>query len=290
MWLWEQRASRATSPDQRLEALLQVAQVADVALLDRERATQALIEALPLAVDSPQLADKLWKTARKLDEKRPELGEQDVRRAVVRAHLDLARTADEATVTELTLRAARLLSKELNDPAGSYDALRQATTLLPHSHVLLDALLEAATATRRLDGLDAHLARLAEREADPVERRSLMMRRGHLLAEQLGRHDSASRVYGAILDRDPTDQEAHDAFMATLRRAGRFQELLRVIDNKLHSSFNDEERIALMCERAHVWEHDLHNRAKALATWNELLELNPGHREARAAIKRLSAP
>ncbi len=287
VYIHERRFHNAQSDEQRAEHLLRAARTADLALKDREQALRNMARALTLTERLPQLAGELEQLAGELDRTRPELGAQDARRGLVQAHLDLAQRAGDAFGPILVRRAARLLREELSDPAACFDALKQGVALFPNDIELYDALEGTAVEIRRLDALDAHLARCGERATDPAIKVALLRRRGKLLAERLERPAKAVEVYRALCALDPNDQAAFGALIRSLRQAGRFKELLDTYDDRVAKTSELDGRLHLMREMAAVWEIELRNRPGAIEVWEKVRALAPDDVEASAAVSRL---
>jgi len=287
-WAQEQRASHATKPSDAIDAWLDAARTADLTLYDREQADTCLRRALALTGSAPERESALIALATELDAARPELGAEDARRTLLRAHLELAEQVDPAFRVQLILRAARLASDELHDEHTGFDVLRGGAALPPFSEELLAALEASAVHIGRLDALDAQLARSAER-ADAPDRQRLLRHRARVLTEQLSRYDQAAQVYEQLLALDPNDHEAATQHLACLRRAGRHRELLRACERRLPRVQDAETKLALMREMAVIWEVEFKNRFSALAIWSDVHALEPSDEEASRAVQRLQA-
>jgi tetratricopeptide (TPR) repeat protein len=286
LWAKEQKVENASGPAAEIHALLDVAKTADLRLRDREHANAALRRALPLVPGAPELHGQILQLAAELDAARPELGKEDAQRSLVRAHLTLAESAEDPRRSELVLQAFRWVTEALGDAAGGFDVLRAGSSDPPVSDELLEALETTASRLHRLDALNAHLARVAER-AEPEQKRELLARRARILEERLRRYDQAAQAYERLLEMDPNDLVVEARHFACLKQAGRHRELLQALERRLQRSTELERRTGLMREIARVWEVDLKNRASAVMVWSELHALLPHDAEAEAAIARL---
>jgi tetratricopeptide (TPR) repeat protein len=286
-WAKEQKVENASSPAAAIHALLDLARTVDLRLRDREAASAALRRALTLLPGAPELHASIMQLAAELDQARPELGKEDAQRSLVRVHLALAEQAEEPRRTELVLAAFRWVSETLGDAPGGFDVLRAGSNEPPVSEAVLEALETAASKLHRLDALNAHLARIAER-AQPDQKRELLARRARILEERLRRYDQAAQAYERLLEMDPHDLAAEARHFACLKQAGRHRELLQALERRLQRSTELERRTALMREIARVWEVDLKNRASAAMVWTEVQALLPHDAEAQAAIARLA--
>jgi tetratricopeptide (TPR) repeat protein len=288
LWAQEQRASSAHNPDAAIDAWLAAARTADLGLRDREQANASLRRALALTGRVPERAAAVEQAAAELDLARPELGTEDARRALLRAHLELAEHVEPEFRTQLILRAARLAREALADEGASFDALRSGAGSPPFADALLDALEEAAVRIGRLDALDAQLSRSVERSDATEDKRRLLARRARVLKDRLLRFDQAAQVYERLLELSPSDAQAAELLVSCLRKAGRHRELLRACERRLIHVPEPERKLPIMREMATIWEVELKNRASAMAIWNDVRELAPQDEEATQAILRLN--
>lgn len=286
IWAVQQRARLASDPSLAIDAWLEVAQTADSALADRERASLALSQAVELIPRAPHKLGELLPLAATLDRARPEMGAEDAQRGLLRALLDLASRAQPALRVELVLVAGAWLTEQLQDEPGSFDALRLGTAKPPIADRLLEALERTALRLGRLDALNAHLARVAER-AVPTDKRALLARRARILEERLKRFDQAAHAYERLLELDPDDHAAEARHFTCLKLAGRHRELLHALERRVQRASEPARRAALMRQIAKIWEVDLKNRASAVVVWSELQALLPQDEEAKSAIARL---
>jgi len=286
-WAQEQRAASASDPHVAITRWLEAARTADLALRDREQANTCLRRALLLTEQAPELAPAVLALSAELDAARPELGAEDARRALLRAHLELAEQASPSFRTQLVLRAAQFASEALQDARAGFDVLRGGAAVPPFPEPLLDALEQAAVRINRLDALDAQLARSAERSDAIHDKQRLLTRRARVLTERLSRYDQAAQVYERLLELAPHDADAARSQLECLRKAGRHRELLRACERRLSQVDDSQSKLALMREMAQIWEVELKNRASALAIWNDVHALAPRDEEATRAVARL---
>jgi tetratricopeptide (TPR) repeat protein len=287
VWAQEQRALAASEPALAIDAWLEAARTADLKLHDREQANTCLRRALTLTEHAQDRAPQLLALAAELDAARPELGREDARRTLLRAHLELAEQASPEFRTQLVLGAARFATESLEDERTGFDVLRGGSALPPFSEALLDALETTAVRIHRLDALDAQLARSAERTEAVGDKQRLLTRRARVLTEQLARHDQAAQVYERLVELAPDDPVTAALHLECLRKAGRHRELLRACERRLTRVHEAEAKLALMREMATIWEVELKNRASALAIWNDVHALEPRDEEAARAVERL---
>jgi len=287
VWIEETLGRLATSDEARAKRWLKAGRAADLGLKDRELALSYMERVLALTENLPGIAEDLEQLARELDEKRPELGPHDARLGLIRAHMELGRGSAEPIGPLLMLRASQLYRDELQDEAACFDALKEAATLFADDIDLYDALEQAGVRLKRLDALEAHLARVVPRSRDPEAKVALLERRGRLLAEHLDRAAKAADVYRELSVLKPSDGDVKQRLYACLRKAGRFQELLKLLRERVEQSAQEDDRVELLRQIAALWENELRNRPNAIQAWQELLALSPEDPAARTELSRL---
>ncbi len=287
LWIHEARAARAQSDEGRALAWLEAARTADIGLGDREQANLCLRRALALTETTPALSTKIEELAAELDRARPALGSDDARRTLVRAHVELSEAAEEPFRSRLLLHAAQMLRAQLGDDGASFDVLRQGSSSPPFSEAVLDELEQTAIRIERLDALNAHLARSADRASDLTEKLRLVLRRARVLHDCMGRDDQAAQAYQRVLDLDPDNAEAASALFTCLRKAGRYRELLHAFERRLERTDHPEQQLDLLRDMAALWEVELKNRASAIEVWSTVKSLAPEDQQAQHALERL---
>ena len=273
----------------QVEYLIRGARLCDSTLSDRARASDYLKQGLSAAADDDELAGLVVRAANEFDEARPELGSDDARRSLVKAHRDLAERAEPALGAVLILRATSLLREDLEDERAAFDMLRQGLVLLPLDESIYEHLLTAAEALKRLDALDAHLSHCIDDAIEADVTLALLERRGALLEGPLERLPEAAQVYSKLLQLRPEDDSVADRLRGCLRRAGRFQDLQLAIGKQLKKTDDPDVRLKLLRENAQVWETDLGNQWEALDSWRKVLDEAPDDEEATEAFGRLNA-
>ena len=146
------------------------------------------------------------------------------------------------------LELVELLAGPLDRPESALLHARRVLQLAP-SHP--GAFESAQALALRLDRPDAALELLDARLADtrsPLERASLLARRGRLLAGPLARPEEAAHACREALTLDPGARETQAELMALLERLGQWQELLDWLGRSARDAKGEER--AAQIERA----------------------------------------
>ncbi|NOY89634.1 MAG: hypothetical protein GXP55_00395, partial [Deltaproteobacteria bacterium] len=288
LYVYDRRKQSAETDEARLDAILRAVRLLDDKLLDRERAMAYVAQGVALATRAVELFDLVEEAARGMDEAHPEHGEHAALGGLVGLYRRLAESAGESPedASLLLARAAGVLEAELGEISQAYSCLKRATTILSNDPATLDDLERLAEETARLDELSAHLGHLIDEALDSATASALLARRGRLLEEQLERLDEAAEVYRQLRLLNKDDPEASTRLRSCLRRAGKHQDLLLVLDQELARTRELEPRLELEREVARTWDVELDNRWEAIDAWQRVLTLAPEDEEAKEALER----
>ncbi|HEU4728061.1 MAG TPA: tetratricopeptide repeat protein, partial [Kofleriaceae bacterium] len=203
-------------------------------------------------------------------------------RAVVRKQAEWAEDAGERR--SLLARVAALEEDQLGDRAAAIATWRDVLTDQPADPGALHALerlYQAAEAwrelidilRRKLDHADAELAR------------QLLARIAEIHEIMLGEPDEAIAADLEILDRDPADRRALDELGRLYREAGRHADLLDVLERQAQLEPDPGLRIERQVEIARLLSGPLARPGEALERWASVLDAEPEHPIAIAAVE-----
>ncbi len=287
--VYDRRRNQAEKPEEKLDAVLRATRVADLDLKSRERALQYLAQAAAIALHDEALRTKVEDAARKLDEERPEVGAESGRRGLCGIYKRLAeeRAEEPQSAAKLLMYAAAMLREELRDDRGAFEAMKIATGFAPFDDELLDEVEEFVEELEIYPTFEAHLGKLVEDAIDSRTAAALMRRRGRILEVELERFSEAAEVFSSLMTLIPNDGDVPPRLKNCLRRAGRHQDLLILLDREVERN-EGYRRAAVLKEVAAIWENDLKNRWEALDVWKKVLKLSPNDSDGQAAVARLS--
>ncbi len=209
-------------------------------------------------------------------------------------HEDLARvlemqhdavSADPVAAAEIRRRLARLAGSELKQIERAEQNWEELLKLLPNDREALEALSAIAEGRSDWKSLTDLLDRRIGIAANPAEAIPLAVRRGQLFEEKLGNPAEAMRAFERIINElDPTHIEAHQM----LRRVAEAQEdWPRVVDvagRHLRLTTDATERVHRALEIGVLCRDRLHDDAKAIAAFEQVLEIEADQSEALLAL------
>ncbi|MCA9648715.1 MAG: tetratricopeptide repeat protein [Myxococcales bacterium] len=106
-------------------------------------------------------------------------------------------------------------------------------------------------------------------------RRDLLLEHAAMLRDALARPHDAERAYAIVLEQDETHQGAYEALEALLRGREASSELVALYRRRVDVTFNQREQKELLSRMTEISRHVLGDRAAAIATAEELLDLIP---------------
>ncbi|HEY8946389.1 MAG TPA: tetratricopeptide repeat protein, partial [Polyangiaceae bacterium] len=95
------------------------------------------------------------------------------------------------------------------------------------------------------------------------------------IEERLGKVNAAAQSYERVLALDPTDSDALAAMEALYTRTGHWEELIGVYRRRIDLAEDGGEREALYAQMAQVYEERLGKPDDAIASYREVLALDP---------------
>ncbi len=140
---------------------------------------------------------------------------------------------------------------------------------------------DVSAATARVLATLAQEAAAAEEAGEPVSRdraalrRDLLLEHGATLRDQLGRPREAEDAFREVLDADETHQGAYEALETLLRDRSANEELVALYRRRVDVTFNQREQRELLSRMTDICRSLLGDRAAAIATAEELLDLIP---------------
>ncbi len=188
----------------------------------------------------------------------------------------------------------RLLSKigevygsQLEDADKAFEAYAEALTERPDSEETLARLEMIAVSEERFPQLVELLGRLAATIDDPELRRALWMKSAVIYDTQLSDVDGAVAAYRKVLDDDPGDQEVLLALDALFRRTERWADLVGVLRRRVEQTMDPAEKEELLLQMAQIQDQFLGEPSQAIATYKEILEVDPTSQRALTALDDL---
>ncbi|HLL23668.1 MAG TPA: hypothetical protein VK427_16130, partial [Kofleriaceae bacterium] len=195
----------------------------------------------------------------------------------------LAEWADDGDERRsLLARVAQLEEDQLGDNIAAIATWREILDSQAQDAGALNALERLYSHTENWRELVEVLRRKLDAEAD-VGARNLLARIAELHEVRLREPEEAIAAYLEILDRDANDRGALAELARLYRRADRHPDLLDVLERQVQ--LEHEHRVQLQVQIAQLLGGPLARPVDALERWATVLQEEPQHAEALAAVE-----
>jgi tetratricopeptide (TPR) repeat protein len=180
-------------------------------------------------------------------------------------------------------------SEQVKDGARAFEAYGRALREDPAREEVRDALEALAAPIDAWSKLVALLREVAEGAADPDLVRTLWIKIAGLEDGRLQNVDAAVEAYNKVLALDPGDAEALAALEGLFERTERWNDLLGVYRKRLDLAADPDVREELLSGMAEVYDERLSDPESAIATYGEMLNMDPASGRALSALDVLYA-
>ena len=262
----------------RADLLYEVARVALDHLQDPSRARTALEEIRTIQPDRPIALRELlalYEAAGNWEE------------AAITARALAGLSSDPREKLLLLHRLGLMLHERLNRPEEAILALRVALALDPLSSPILQALGETLVRNNRWQDLcGMHLAE-AQAQEQPDRKAMALCRAAEVCERYLDKPEDAVTHYEEALAVRPGFPPALRALELLYRRTGMARDLAELYQRLADNTSEPTLKVGYLERRAATLENVVGNVEAAVATFEAILELEPQHAPASAALLRI---
>ncbi len=185
------------------------------------------------------------------------------------------RQDDPVLTSQLYSMAARVFEQDLRDVENSVRLYRKVLTIDPTNLPAAEALEGLFRGSERYADLSLVLQRKAEILDEPQSKKEALFQAAAIEDEMLERPEAAIGVYLKILDIDPDDLQAVDALIGRYLGLSRWEELLAAYTKKVDLVLDPEEKKLIYYQMGAVYEREINDVARAIDTYQRVLELDP---------------
>ncbi|WP_437925061.1 tetratricopeptide repeat protein [Sorangium sp. So ce291] len=193
----------------------------------------------------------------------------------------------QAAQAEFLVHAAEFLADSFGDPGGARPYLERALSVLPsHQEAFyrLERILVEANEPPKLADL---YALAANHRADRAEQLSLLRRAFELIEASGKEEERAVKLLQQILRIDPADASARWALEARYARAGRLQDVARLLEQSLTAEPPPPDALEIRARLVDLYSGPLKEIERALPHVEEVLAQDPAHEAAFRAGEAL---
>ncbi len=195
---------------------------------------------------------------------------------------------DEAIRKALLHRIAELHDQRLSQPTEAIAAFKNVLLVDDSDTEALDALERLYRAGSDWNELSGILVRKIELADEPLVRRELHIAAAQVYDGKLNDAYEAIAHLNAIIEEDGGDAEALAALDEIYQRESMWPELIETLDRRSALESEPSARAELEFRAASVLEKELLEPPAAIERYAKVLELDPTHAGARAALDEMT--
>ncbi len=184
-------------------------------------------------------------------------------------------------------RIAHLCRERWRNLTAAVSALEKAFELDPDDAEVVDGLVRAYE-TRR-DWLKLMLLRRREMErvTDPGERLQEALRLAELASDRVRKTDIAISAWAEVLALDPDNTRALGELESLYQRNEQWEKLIQVNLRQLSFAETEADQITCLKKLGFLYAEKVGQTREAIDTWKQVLAIDPEHRYAWQALKKL---
>jgi tetratricopeptide (TPR) repeat protein len=272
----EQRANERPDPQERKALYLELADLREKKLGDREMAFLAVCKAFRQDPSDAVVRERMERLAASSEHYEELAG-------IYEDELERLAPADLATVA---LRLGQLYEEKLAEPDRAAGFFRRALALDPEAaRVALPALDRVYQRLEAWTDLADVLQSRADQSSD-AERVGFLNRLGQVAQEKLGAFDRAAAAWEGAVATDPRHLPSLRALEPLYEAAERKDDLLRVLDAQKGAGLDGAERERVLVKLGGL-AIELLKLDEAVGHWKALLAVRPRHEQALVALEEL---
>ena len=272
------RTEFAPDASARILLLVQVAEIYEQQLDDRDSAFVTLQAAFREDYSNDRVAEELQRLATAADKWNELIGDYT---QVVQGIADTKQAAD------LWVKIARWYDSALRHVDYAIASAQQALQL-DNAHIgALQALEDFYRKQKRWNDLVTVLARHAECETEPTARVDILLQLADTYETQVGDATQAVNAYQRALDTDERCIDAINALERLYRRTQAWDRLVDVLAKKSQVVDDTDQAIKLKLQVGELWEDRLGDNDRAVEAYKEVLSVDPRNLPALTALDTL---
>jgi tetratricopeptide (TPR) repeat protein len=200
--------------------------------------------------------------------------------------------SDASEIRRLRRQAAVTARDKLSDPKRAIELFEQIFEDDPSDLDAAGALRTLLASSERLQELGRLLERLVDLSDSPEKRSELRLELAKLNAEKFGSTDTAIDLVRAVLEDDPGRADAVVVLSELYEKTQRDEELAELLSSQIDAARgrgDAQAELRFQVRLGEIYETRLNDRARAIETYQSVLERDPSHRGALECVARLSA-
>ncbi|HEY1546829.1 MAG TPA: tetratricopeptide repeat protein, partial [Kofleriaceae bacterium] len=276
--VYEIMARHAFDPARKIELLHQISELHEIGGDNADAAFSTFSRAMREDPRNETTHAQIDRLARGLD-KWPD---------VAALYDDIATHASEDDLkVSLLFRRAQIQETELRDDKGAVETYERVLKISPQTVEAASAIQTIHERTGEWPKLVDIIKRKSELLTNLDERKALLYRAAQIEEEVLGNSDAAIATFRQVLSIDDVDLPAMDALERMYVRLARWEPLKDVYAKKADLAEDPEDKKRMLYVLAQVYDRELGDVAKAIETYQAILDLDADELPAIQSLDRL---
>lgn len=185
----------------------------------------------------------------------------------------------------LWVRMARWYADRVSRPDLALPCYAEVLSKDPANDAALEGTAAIYRAANRWSELGSVLLARSDATTRPALARDLLAEAAGILERELGQVTSARDLYERIFTEDPSHDPTGEALTKIYENTGDAQNALRVLERRA-DAFRGEQRHALLCRAAELFEGPLMDLSEAIRRYEAVLAEEPGQHAALRGLDR----
>jgi len=276
--VYEIMQKHAFDPERKIELLHKIAELNELGGDDGAAAFDTYARGFRQDPSHEQTAVQLERLARMFDRWRDVVSIYDE---------VIAGVGDDQLRTQLLTKLAQIYEIELGDDEKAVSTYERILEQQPEHLPSASAIQAIHERNANYDALVAILRRKSDMIMDVPERKQLLYKAAQIYEDILGDTEKAIATFQAVLDIDDIDMPAMDALERLYIGESRWEPLRDVYAKKADLAEDPDEKKQMLYVLGQVHDRELGDTAKAIDTYQSILDLDPDELAAIQALDRL---
>ena len=163
----------------------------------------------------------------------------------------------------------------------------QALSERPSDETVLTTLQELAQQTGNHQALALVLKNALGNDPDERDAQRISLRLAHTLNDHLNDLEGATKWFKYALDLEPSSLEALAALDGIYLAGEWWVDLADILRQEREQSMSDDDIVGFSFRLAELYEHRLGNIEEAIASYRDVVDVRPSHRDALSALEAI---
>jgi tetratricopeptide (TPR) repeat protein len=272
------RAAAYEDPSEKIREYLEVAEIWENQVGEKDKGTQAYEKVLEL--DSTH--DRAFFALEELH------GAAKRSEPLIELYLARLETREETKEKTTILRkVAKVFEEQLEDRQQAFDALVTAFEMDFADMDVVRYLERMAQATNRWPELVQQVNAWLQVQTDPLQKITLCLRLAKWYAEDLGHPEYSQPYYQQVLALDPNNVAVLRQMASFFKKSGQWQQQGQTLQSALNVAVTDVDRKEVLTEMGEVLEKRMGEVDQGLGFYKRALDVDPLHLPALEALERI---